>query len=95
MTPNRPRPDLRTGAAAAYCTEQGRTTSPSLLEKSRARGPDEHRDRGPDFYRDDRGVCWYPQDALDVWVATWKAARRFREPGTVPANFVARHDEAA
>ena len=84
-----PGPDLQTAAAAAFCTQQGRRTSVSFLQKRRLRGPDDPGDPGPDFYRDSFGRCWYPQSSLIAWVDAWRCGRRFREPGSVPQRFCA------
>jgi hypothetical protein len=78
---------VTTKPAAKYLTERGRRTSPSYLEKVRGRGPDDPRDRGPDFFRDERGICWYPTEALDRYVALSLAARKFRAPAPQPENF--------
>ena len=79
--------DRRTKKAAEYLTERGARTSQSLLEKFRTRGPDDPRDHGPDFWRDELGICWYPLEALDRYIAQRLAARRFRAPAQQPQNF--------
>lgn len=83
-------PDLRTKRAAEFCTSLGKPTSERVLQKYRARQPGDPGEKGPDFLRDAAGNCWYEQSALIAWVNAWKAARRFRQPGAVPANFSGR-----
>ena len=76
----------RTQGAAQYVTARGVTTSASLLQKLRLRGPDDPRDRGPDFYRDPRGICFYGRAALDQYVADRLAQLAFRSRVSQPES---------
>ena len=78
---------FQTGPAAAWLTDHGRPTSVSKLQKIRSRGKDDPRDRGPDFFRDEKGVCWYDESALEEYVDRRIAALKFRAPGVQPTNF--------
>jgi hypothetical protein len=77
--------NFRTSEAAKYLSELGVTTSVSLLQKLRLRGPDDPRDRGPDWFRDTK-ICWYSESALNEYVGRRLAARRFREPARQPVQ---------
>jgi hypothetical protein len=73
---------LTTKEAVAYVKSRGRpTVSLGSLRRYRLRAPDDPGEKGPDFVRDDRGNVFYPVQALEGWVAMWKARCKFRAPG--------------
>lgn len=73
---------LTTREASVYCKSRGRTVSVGSLRRYRLRAPDDPGEKGPDFVRDDQGLCLYPCQSLESWIAAWRAKLRPRAPGT-------------
>jgi hypothetical protein len=72
---------LTTREASVYCKSRGRTVSVGSLRRYRLRAPDDPGEKGPDFVRDDQGLCRYPVQSLEGWIAAWRARCKFRAPG--------------
>lgn len=72
---------LTTREAIIWCKSRGRTVSVRTLERYRCRGDEDPGEKGPDFIRDERGICLYPVQALEGWIAMWRARCKFRAPG--------------
>jgi hypothetical protein len=79
---------LTTREASIYCKSRGRAVSMGSLRRYRARGPDDPGEKGPDFVRDELGLCRYPVQALEGWIAMWRARCKFRAPGKFRGNVV-------
>lgn len=77
---------LTTREASLYCKSRGRAVSVGSLRRYRLRGPDDSAERGPDFVRDEQGLCRYPVQALEGWIAMWRARCKFRAPGKFRGN---------
>lgn len=74
-----------TSAAAKFCSENGRPTSPRTLQKYRRKAPDDPGEKGPNWFRDPvTGFAIYFEADLLAWIRERDERLVERAPITQP-----------